>query len=202
MIGMYTRVSSTSRLKIGFKAVDAQGSHKNGKHLLGPIPGSEDDESYDLEEEAMRMDGLTEMERKSSAPSNFKMERGEDEYTTPLQGYDLDMNNDADEHPSASPSATRHFRGEDGYQTYVREQLGSTSKSTDMLSEIESRLSDTIPIKKMVTPIESTRQVLPQRFGIGGQTGPLQAQSEVERSINEKESHNYRVFGARPFVRV
>ena len=88
MLGMYTRVSS--RLKIGFKAVDAQGSHQNGKHLLGPIPGGEYNESYDLEEEAMRMDGQTEMENKSSAPSNFKMDRenitGEDENMTSLQG--------------------------------------------------------------------------------------------------------------------
>ena len=30
---MYTSVSSW--LKIGFKAVDEQGSHQNGKHLLG-----------------------------------------------------------------------------------------------------------------------------------------------------------------------
>ena len=56
---MYTRVSSW--LKIGFKAVDEQGSHQNYKRLLGPIPGGEYNESYDLEEEAMRMDGQTGM---------------------------------------------------------------------------------------------------------------------------------------------
>ena len=67
--------------------------YQNGKHLLGPIAGSEYNESYDLEEEAMLKDSLTEMGEKSSAPSNFKMGRenitGEDEYMTPLQGIGM-----------------------------------------------------------------------------------------------------------------
>ena len=65
MSDMDTRASST--LKMGFKAVDATGSHPNGKHLLGPSPGSEythGDEAYDLEEEAMQKDSLAEMEQK------------------------------------------------------------------------------------------------------------------------------------------
>ena len=37
-------------------------------------------------------------------------------------GYGLDMSNDADEHPVTSPAAARLFGGDDGYQTYVREQ--------------------------------------------------------------------------------
>ena len=67
--------------------------------------------------------------------------------------YDLDMSNDADEHPVTSPSAARHFGGEDGYQTYMREQRGSTTIFADMLSEIDSRPSETIPVKEMATPI-------------------------------------------------
>ena len=60
--------------------------------------------------------------------------------------------------------------------------------STDMLAEIESRSFEAIPVKEMATPIDSARRGLPQLFGLDGQTGPPQAQSEVERSINEKES--------------
>ena len=37
MSGINTRASS--KLNMGFKAVDTTGSHQNGKHLLGPIPG-------------------------------------------------------------------------------------------------------------------------------------------------------------------
>ena len=56
---------ASSKLKTGLKAIDASGSHQNGKHLLdlGPSPDSEDaheDALYDLEEEAMRMDVLAE----------------------------------------------------------------------------------------------------------------------------------------------
>ena len=43
-----------------YKTIDTTGSYQNGQHLLGPIPGDEDDESYDSEEEAMRMDGSAE----------------------------------------------------------------------------------------------------------------------------------------------
>ena len=68
MLAADTRASS--KLKIGLKAVDTTGPHQNGKHPLGPIPGSEDaheDASYDydLEEDAMRMDVGTEEEEKT-----------------------------------------------------------------------------------------------------------------------------------------
>ena len=62
MFGMDTRASSKS--KMGFKAVDESGSHQNGMHLLSPIPGGDYNELFDLEEEAMRMDCLTEMKQK------------------------------------------------------------------------------------------------------------------------------------------
>jgi hypothetical protein len=63
MLGVDTR--SMSKATMGYQAVDASGSHQNGKHLLGSIPGGDYDELFDLEEEAMRLDGLTEEEKKS-----------------------------------------------------------------------------------------------------------------------------------------
>ena len=49
-----TRVLVVS-LRLAFKVIAATGSHQNGKHLLGPSPGSEDaheDAFYVLEEES------------------------------------------------------------------------------------------------------------------------------------------------------
>ena len=40
----------------------------------------------------------------------------------------------------------------------------------------------------MASPIDSTRPVLPQLFGLGGQTEPTQAQTEVKRGKIEKDS--------------
>ena len=42
-----------------------------------------------------------------------------------INDYDLDMSNDVDELPITSPAAARLFGGDDGYQTYGREQRGS-----------------------------------------------------------------------------
>ena len=56
------------------------------------------------------------------------------------------------------------------------------TERTDTLSEIDSRPSEAIPVQKVASPIDSTRPVLPQLFGLGGQTEPLQAQTEVKRS--------------------
>ena len=102
--------------------------------------------------------------------------------------YDLDMSNDADEHSVTSQVAARLFGGDDGYQTYVREQRGSMTIGTDTLSEIDSRSSEAIPLKEMASPVDSTLRVLPQLVGLGGQTEPLQAQTETNRGITEKES--------------
>ena len=219
-----------------YKTIDTTGSYQNGEHLLGPIPGGEYNESYDLEEEAMRMDGQTEMKNKSSAPSNIKMDReeitGKDENMTSLQGIGLGATtspaqarliqgftagggeeavtkkfviNDEEticeearqldtkvnqydiqvkrarleametEFEKLSPKKiilsgipdSRHRDG--GYQIYVREQRGSMSRSTEMHSETESRQSDSIPVKEMATPIESTRRV-PKKFYLSGIT--------------------------------
>ena len=51
-----------------------------------------------------------------------------------------------------------------------------------MLAEIESRSFEAKPVKEMATPIESTQRSHPQLFGLGGQTGPLQAKSEMDQS--------------------
>ena len=61
MSGPDTRASS--ELKMGLKAIDATGSHQNGKHLLGSSPGGEvalEEKAYDSEEEAMMKDVLAE----------------------------------------------------------------------------------------------------------------------------------------------
>ena len=57
---------TSSRLKRGFKIIDATGSHHNGKHVLGLSPGNEDaheEEPYDPEEEAMMRDVVAEEEK-------------------------------------------------------------------------------------------------------------------------------------------
>ena len=58
---------------------------------------------------------------------------------------------------------------------------------TDTLSEIDSRRSEAIPVKEMASPIESTRQVLQQLFGLDCQTEPLLVHTEMKRRIIEKE---------------
>ena len=102
--------------------------------------------------------------------------------------YDLDLSEDGVERAEVTPAAERLSGGADRFQIYGREQRGSATMSTDMIAEIESRSFDAKPVKEMAIPIESTRQGLPQLFGLYGQTGPLQAQSEVEPSTTEKES--------------
>ena len=59
---------------------------------------------------------------------------------------------------------------------------------TDTLSEIDSRPSEAIPVKEMASPIDSTRHVLPQLFGLCGQTEATQAQTEVKGGKIEKDS--------------
>ena len=54
-------------------------------------------------------------------------------YKCTMNDYELDMSNDADELPITSPAAARLFGGDDGYQTYGREQRGSM---TDVLTVI------------------------------------------------------------------
>ena len=47
--------------------------------------------------------------------------------------YDLEMSEDDDEHAVTTPAAERLSGGEDGFQTYGREQRRSTTNTTDML---------------------------------------------------------------------
>ena len=81
------------------------------------------------------------------------------------------MSNDVDEHLVTSPAAAHLLGGDDSYQTYVREQRGSMTKyvkiGTDTLSEIDSRPSEATPVKEMASPVDSTRHILPQLFGLG-----------------------------------
>ena len=81
-----------SKAKIEYNMEDSSGSDQNGKHLLGPIPG-DDDELSDRQEEAMRMDGQTEEKKKSSSSYNFDEGREksarEDTFMTPLQGFGM-----------------------------------------------------------------------------------------------------------------
>jgi hypothetical protein len=102
--------------------------------------------------------------------------------------YDVDYDIDDDEVPVANPSAERQFGDDGDFQSYVREQRGYPSMDPNRVPKIKSRSFESIPVKEMATPIDSARRGLPQLFGLDGQTGPPQAQPEVERSINEKES--------------
>ena len=81
-----------SKAKIQDSKIESSGSDQNGMHLLDSIPG-DDDELYDRQEEAMRMDGQTEEEKKSSSSYNFEEGReksaGEDKFMTPLQGFGM-----------------------------------------------------------------------------------------------------------------
>ena len=52
-----------SKAKNEYSKLESSGSDQNGKHLLGSSLGDEDDELYDLQEEAMLRDGLTEVEK-------------------------------------------------------------------------------------------------------------------------------------------
>ena len=131
---------------------------------------------------------------------NGDEEKAEDDYFNELSSpelvvkddfvdndYDLKYDSDVDKIPVTTPAAERLSGGADSFQTYMREQRESTTRSSDRLAEIEPRTFDTIPIKEVATPIESTRRVHPMHFGLGGQTGPPQAQSEVKRCTTERE---------------
>ena len=87
---MDTRAMSKAKIENHMK--ESSGSDQNGMHLLGSIPG-DDDELYDQQEEAMRRDGKTEEEKKSSSSHNFEEGRekskGEDKFMTPLQGFGM-----------------------------------------------------------------------------------------------------------------
>ena len=136
----------------------------------------------------------------SDQQQNGDEEKAEDDYFNELSSpelvvkddfvdndYDLKYDSDVDKIPVTTPAAERLLGGADSFQTYMREQRESTTRSSDRLAEIETRAFDTIPIKEVATPIESTRRGLPQLFGLGGLTGPPQAQSEVERCTTERE---------------
>ena len=86
-----------------------------------------------------------------------------------------------DEHPVATPAAERHIGGDGTFLTYGRGQRESMTDIIDTLPEIDSGAFEAIPVLEMATPIESTRQALPQLFGLGGQTGHLQAKSEMKQ---------------------
>ena len=91
--------------------------------------------------------------------------------------YDLDMSDHADELPITSPAAARLF-ADIGEATRTK---GSITKGTDTFSEIDSRLYEVTPVKEVASPIDSTRPVLPQLFGLGGQTEPTQAKMQARQ---------------------
>ena len=101
--------------------------------------------------------------------------------------YDVDYDIDDDEVPVANPSAERQF-GEDGdFQSYVREQRGYPSMDPNRVPKIKSRSFESIPVKEMATPIDSTRQGLPHLFRLDGQTEATQAHEEMKRGEVEKD---------------
>ena len=106
-----------------------------------------------------------------------------------MNDNDLDMSDHADALHITSPAAERLFGGIGGCQTYGRDQRRSMTNRTDVFSETDSRLSEAILVQKVASPIDSTRPVPSQLFGLGGQTEPLQAQTEVKRGRVEKDFH-------------
>ena len=100
--------------------------------------------------------------------------------------YDLELGEDDDERAVTTPAADRSFGGTESFKNYGREQRGSTTNITDMPPEIDSRAVGAMPVFGMATPIESTQQDLPQLFGLGGHTGPLQAKSEMKQGDSSR----------------
>ena len=94
MLGPDTRASS--KLKTGTKAIDALGSHQNGKHLLSPSSGGEVARkyaSYDSEEETMMMEALAEeldSENEDEMKDEAKVEASDPfEYETQEKGLGI-----------------------------------------------------------------------------------------------------------------
>ena len=102
--------------------------------------------------------------------------------------YDLEYDSDVDKVPETTPAAERLLGGADSFQNYMREQRESTTRSSDILAEIEPRPFETIPVKEMATPIDSTRRGLPHLFRLDGQTEHLQAKQAEQAEEFEKES--------------
>ena len=117
----------------------------------------------------------------SDQQQNGDEEKAEDDYFNELSSpelvvkddfvdndYDLKYDSEVDKIPVTTPAAERLSGGADSLLTYMREQRESTTRSSDRLAEIEPRTFDTIPIKEVATPIESTRRGPPQLFGLDG----------------------------------
>jgi hypothetical protein len=75
--------------KSRYKGIDTIGSHQNGKHLLGPSLGSEeehDKKSYDSEEEAKLMNVEAENQKKMEKPDVVEMESVEEDVMKGVAG--------------------------------------------------------------------------------------------------------------------
>ena len=101
--------------------------------------------------------------------------------------YDVDYDTDDDEVPVANPSAERQFGDDGDFQSYVREQRGYPSMDPNRVPKIKSRSFESIPVKEMATPIDSTRRGLPHLFRLDGQTEATQAHEEMKRGEVEKD---------------
>ena len=88
---MDTRASS--KVKMDIKPLDVPGSDQDGKHLLGPSPGNENEDVYDLEEEGMRRDVSTEELKKKKEDEDegeiLTEEPDSGGYVTPHQGIEV-----------------------------------------------------------------------------------------------------------------
>ena len=102
--------------------------------------------------------------------------------------YDLEYDSDVDKVPETTPAAERLLGGADSFQNYMREQRESTTRSSDILAEIEPRPFETIPTKEMANENEPTPPVLPKIFQLNGQIGHLQADQAEQAEEFEKES--------------
>jgi hypothetical protein len=106
--------------------------------------------------------------------------------------YDLEYDSDVDKVPETTPAAERLLGGADSFQNYMREQRESTTRSSDILAEIEPRPFETIPTKEMANENEPTPPVLPKIFQLNGQIGHLQAdQAEQAEEFENKSEFEY-----------
>ena len=168
--------------------INAIGSHQDGSTC--PSPGDKDahDTQYDLEEEAMRRDGLAE-ELKNKNEGEVEVETkiegpALDNYETPQQG----IGSEATTIPTSAERVYGLWAGNGGVMTMAGEERRSITDKIDKYSEFDRRSAQTIAVEEMAIQNEPTRSVLTQLFRLDGQTGHLQAYQAERAEEFEKES--------------
>ena len=187
MFGPDTRASKSRCTNI-----DTIGSYPNGKHLLGPSLGSEeehDKESYDPEEEAELINGEVENQNKMDAPELIEMEREDEDVVKGVIDYAAGLMSAASRWwSSASGSAEERQFGDSGNNEIMAcEERRSMTNRIDTYGEFDLRSVQTIAAKEVASQNKPTPPVLPKLFRLDGQTGRLQAEQADQAEEFEKE---------------